>query len=85
VYMGSADVMQRNLDHRVETLVAISDPSVEARLLQTLEMELQPNLQSWDLGPDGSWTREAHEGLLDLHEAFEDAAKHRRKSSSSRS
>jgi polyphosphate kinase len=85
VYMGSADVMQRNLDHRVETLVAISDPSVEARLLQTLEMELQPNLQSWDLGPDGSWTRDAHDGLLDLHQAFEESAQRRRKSSSSRS
>ncbi|MFT7473561.1 MAG: polyphosphate kinase [Verrucomicrobiales bacterium] len=78
-YMGSADLMKRNLDHRVEALVALSDPSVAKRVLTTLEMELEPNLQSWDLGADGSWTRDAKDGLLDLHGAFEVAAIERRR------
>ena len=83
VYMGSADLMQRNLDHRVETLVAISDPSVAERLGTALEMDLEPNLQSWHLAPDGSWHRDASDGLLDLHTEFERLAINRRKSAGS--
>lgn len=78
-YMGSADLMQRNLDHRVEALVAISDSAVAKELLDILDMELQPNLQSWDLSSDGSWNRYAGPGLLDLHTALEDAAVERRR------
>ncbi len=85
VYMGSADLMKRNLDHRVESLVAITDPSIADRLLESLEMDLEPNLQSWDLAADGSWTRDAREGLIDLHRSFEKLAVERRKSSTQHS
>lgn len=79
-YMGSADLMPRNLDHRVEALVAISDPDVADRLVGILDMELQPNMQSWVLHSDGSWTRSTEPGLLDLHTALEDEAVDRRRS-----
>ncbi len=78
-YMGSADLMPRNLDHRVEALVAISDPDVADRLVGILDMELAPNLQSWLLQADGSWTRSSEVGLLDLHTALEDEAIDRRR------
>jgi polyphosphate kinase len=81
VYMGSADLMKRNLDHRVESLVAITDTSIAERLVESLEMDLAPNLQSWDLAADGSWTRDARDGLVDLHRSFEKLAVERRKSS----
>ena len=81
VYMGSADLMQRNLDHRVESLVAITDTSIAERLVESLQMDLAPNLQSWDLAADGSWRRDARDGLVDLHRAFEKLAVERRKSS----
>ena len=81
VYMGSADLMKRNLDYRVESLVAITDTSIAERLVESLEMDLEPNLQSWDLAADGSWTRDARDGLVDLHQSFEKLAVERRKSS----
>jgi len=81
VYMGSADLMQRNLDHRVESLVAITDTSIAERLVESLQMDLEPNLQSWDLAADGSWRRDARDGLVDLHRSFEKLAIERRKSS----
>lgn len=79
-YMGSADLMQRNLDHRVEALVAISDPAVEKRIVGILEMELEPNLQTWILAADGSWTRMGGTDLQDLHVALENEARERRRS-----
>ena len=80
VFMGSADLMQRNLDHRVEALVAVSDHVVSKRLVDALHLDLEPNLQSWYLASDGSWTRDGTDGLLDLHGEFERQAIERRKS-----
>ncbi len=79
IYMGSADIMQRNLDHRVEALVAVTDHSVSDRLYGTLALELQPNLQTWELDADGSWIRDARSELLDLHSRFEEQALERRR------
>lgn len=84
-YMGSADLMPRNLDHRVEALVAISDPAVAERLLGILDKELEPNVQSWILAADGAWTRSTEPGLLDLHTALEDEAIERRRAGRSSS
>jgi len=85
VFMGSADLMERNLDHRVETLVAVSDSAVAERLVGSLRMELSPNHQSWHLSPDGGWTRDASDGLPDLHTDFEREALARRKAAKSTS
>ena len=78
-YMGSADLMPRNLDHRVEALVAISEPAVADQLVGILAMELEPNVQSWLLASDGSWARSTNPELLDLHTALEDEAIERRR------
>jgi polyphosphate kinase len=57
LYIASADLMPRNLDHRVEMAVPISSPALRAQLMDTLEHAFSDNLRSWELQPDGSWRR----------------------------
>ena len=78
VYMGSADLMPRNLDRRVETLVAISDPAVADELVESLERELGESIQAWVLRPDGSWLRTTGPNHIDLHLHFEKQAVQRK-------
>jgi polyphosphate kinase len=56
-WLGSADLMHRNLDRRVETLVRVQDPAVQAQLAWVLDRAMAPDIFRWDLGPDGTWTR----------------------------
>jgi polyphosphate kinase len=53
--IGSADMMERNLDRRVEILVDIAAPEIKARLREILEVELADDELSWQLRPDGTW------------------------------
>jgi polyphosphate kinase len=74
VFISSADWMARNMDWRVETFVPIHNATVHAQVLdQIMVVNLRDNLQSWDLGPDGTWTRE-HPGenvtLVSAHQYF---------------
>src|SRR5439155_18288289 len=58
VYLiGSADLMPRNLDRRVEALVPIEDPSLQQRLQQVLDVNMSDDELSWELLPDGSWRK----------------------------
>jgi polyphosphate kinase len=57
VYLGSADMMHRNLDRRVEALVRIQDPTHVQELHDLVALSMDPNTASWHLGPAGSWTR----------------------------
>jgi polyphosphate kinase len=56
-YIGSADLMPRNLDTRVELLVPVEDRELQAELDDTLERCLSDDSNAWTLGPDGDWTR----------------------------
>ena len=56
-YIGSADLMPRNLDRRVEAVVPIDDPANRRLVRQTLELMWSDNRQAWELGPDGTWTQ----------------------------
>jgi polyphosphate kinase len=56
-YIGSADLMPRNLDTRVELVVPVEDPALRAELEDTLERCLADDTFAWDLGPDAAWTR----------------------------
>ncbi|MEU0544538.1 RNA degradosome polyphosphate kinase [Nocardia sp. NPDC005978] len=54
-WIGSADMMHRNLDRRVEVLAQVKDPRLSERLGQMFDSALYPNTRCWVLRPDGSW------------------------------
>ncbi|MEU4568412.1 RNA degradosome polyphosphate kinase [Micromonospora sp. NPDC023956] len=56
-WMGSADLMHRNLDRRVEALVQVSDPVARAELDHVLTAAMSPGVDAFDLAADGTWTR----------------------------
>ena len=58
IWFGSADMMHRNLDRRVEVLVRVSDTEHRARLRSLLDLAVADK-SAWELGRDGSWKRGA--------------------------
>jgi polyphosphate kinase len=55
--LGSADLMERNLDHRIEVVVPVEDAYARAEIEAIYKALLSDNSQAWELGADGSWTR----------------------------
>jgi polyphosphate kinase len=56
-YIGSADLMPRNLDSRVELLVPVRDTALRGEIEDVIERCLADDTYAWDLGPDGDWSR----------------------------
>jgi polyphosphate kinase len=56
-YIGSADLMPRNLYNRVELVTPVLDPKIRAELSDVLDRSMADNTNSWRLGSDGQWTR----------------------------
>ena len=77
-YIGSADLMPRNLDRRVEALVPVEDPLLQARLHEILAVNLEDDRLAWALGPDTTWTRVFGVDQFDTHRRFEAIALERR-------
>jgi polyphosphate kinase len=57
VYIGSADMMHRNLDRRVEALVRVVSPAHIKELDELFTLAMCDTTSSWHLGPDGEWVR----------------------------
>ncbi|MFI5047574.1 MAG: RNA degradosome polyphosphate kinase, partial [Acidimicrobiia bacterium] len=55
--IGSADLMPRNLDRRVEAIVPVDDPRLRARLAAVLDTNLADDTLAWELASDGTWSR----------------------------
>ena len=57
VYIGSADLMARNLDHRIEVIAPVENARVRQELNAILDSALADTTNAWELAPDGTWTR----------------------------
>lgn len=72
VFIGSADMMHRNLDRRVETLVKIVQEDQIEQLKNILNLGMSDEIASWHLGSDGTWLRKSiganGEKLADLQD-----------------
>jgi len=84
VLIGSADMMHRNLDRRVEALVRLVDPTHIADLQSLMSMGMSDDVSSWHLGGDGQWTRHRLDAqgneLIELQSSLiESNARRRRK------
>ncbi|MGO2034668.1 MAG: RNA degradosome polyphosphate kinase, partial [Brevibacterium aurantiacum] len=61
VYIGSADMMHRNLDRRVETLVELVAPNHKAEIIELFDLAFADTTSAFDLAADGKWTRSTHD------------------------
>ena len=83
VFIGSADLMHRNLDRRVEALVRLSDPAHIADMESLMGMGMSEDVASWHLNGDGQWTRKRLDSqgdeLLELQSALIESNARRRR------
>jgi polyphosphate kinase len=74
IWIGSADMMHRNLDRRVELVVQVTDPGHQRRIRRVLDLGMDDKTSSWWLNPDGYWVRhsrdEAGNPLRDVQETL---------------
>jgi polyphosphate kinase len=61
VFIGSADMMHRNLDRRVEALVRLSQPDHIREMNALFELAMSDAAATWHLGADGAWTRHQYD------------------------
>ncbi|WP_200808266.1 RNA degradosome polyphosphate kinase [Demequina sp. NBRC 110055] len=57
VFIGSADLMHRNLDRRIEALITIVAPQQKDFLVENIDMAMSDQVAGWELGEDGTYTR----------------------------
>ena len=73
-FLGSSDLMPRNLDRRVEAVVPVTDPLLRRRLAEILEIYLADDVLAWELGPDGGWRHVPTVVGLNSHRRFQEMA-----------
>ena len=73
-YIGSADLMQRNLDRRVEAVVPVEDPALAGRLDDILAVALEDDTLAWTLHPDGTWSKVPTERGANTHLRLQEMA-----------
>ncbi len=83
VYIGSADMMHRNLDRRVEALIELTDPTHITQVLDFFDLGMADTTSSWHLGEGGVWTRHSTDAngkpLADLQDETMRAIQKRRR------
>jgi polyphosphate kinase len=78
-YIGSADVMPRNLDHRVESLAEVLDAGLKARLDEIFAVNMEDDVLAWELRPDG-WVKVPPVHGVESHLVFRELAEERSRS-----
>jgi polyphosphate kinase len=73
VYLGSADMMHRNLDRRVEVLVRLSEPDHVNSIAEMFELAMSEQVSSWALEPSGNWRRSQFDSEGNTLRDFQDA------------
>jgi polyphosphate kinase len=68
-FIGSADLMQRNLDHRVEAVAPVLDPELQLHLQEILRIELEDDALAWELGAKG-WSKVPPRTHVNANEAL---------------
>ena len=76
-FLGSSDLMPRNLDRRVEAMVPVLDPALQERLAQILDVELEDDVLAWGLHGDGSWSKLPTVKAVNAQHVFEQLAEAR--------
>jgi len=56
-YLGSADLMPRNLDHRIEVVAPVEDARAQHDMVRAFDVLLADNATAWELSPDGRWMK----------------------------
>ncbi len=88
IYIGSADMMHRNLDRRVEALVRVTDPTHLAQLMTLCELAMSDATSSWWLDASGTWVRhhldEHGNQLVDLQDQTMSDVQSRRRARATR-
>jgi polyphosphate kinase len=75
-YFGSADLMPRNLDHRVECVTEVLDADLKARLDEILDVNARDDVLAWELGPEG-WAKVPNATRFESQRAFQRLAEER--------
>jgi len=75
-WLGSADLMHRNLDRRVEVLVRLPGEANQQEIGRLLDLAFDDETSAWELGSDGTWTR--NQGTRHLHETLIEGQRRRR-------
>jgi len=73
-YIGSADLMPRNLDQRVEAVVPVTDPALRERIQEIFDMALADDVLAWELMPDASWRKVKTLAGVNAHERLQELA-----------
>src|SRR6476619_2339277 len=77
-YIGSADLMDRNLDRRVEAVVPVEDSEARTRISEIIDLMLADDRRSWQLQPDARWVRteviDGEPGTVDTFETLKERA-----------
>ncbi len=73
-YIGSADLMPRNLDRRVEAVVPVDRPELQARLQEVLDVNLADDTLAWELHPGGQWSKVSAEKGVNTHLRLQELA-----------
>jgi len=73
-FIGSADLMPRNLDRRVEAVTPVTQPDLKARLTEILDINIADDTLAWSLGSDGAWTKVPTTAAVNAHDRLQELA-----------